>query len=223
MNRILAVIFSLALSSVTLSALAQDHRGRDGGGNHQNQGRGGEQHRGGGWENGRDNQGRNDRRGGDNQGRNDRREWDNQGRNDRRAWDNQGRNDRRGWDNQGRNDRRDWDRNHSGRDDRHHDNRWNHRGWDRRDWRRSWNHGWSGSRYRSTSRYYYPRGYSARHWSIGVRLPSVFYGTSYYVNYSSYGLAPPPWGCQWVRIDSDVMLVDISSGEVLDVLYGFYY
>lgn len=117
-------------------------------------------------------------------------------------------------DNRGYGNNRGWDRN---------DHRWDHRGWNRGDWRRSWNHGWSGSRYRSTSRYYYPRGYNARHWSVGVRLPSVFYAASYYLNYSTYGLAPPPWGCQWIRVDSDVMLVEQSTGEVLDMLYGFYY
>ena len=221
MKRFIAVVLALALSSTTLTALARDHR--DGHGSN------GQQHHWG------DNQGRGDHRGWDrgNQGRGDHRGWDrgNQGRGDHRGWDrdNQGRNDARSWDrdNQGRNDARSWDRhrdhNDHAREYRHHDNRWNHRGWDRRDWRRSWNHGWSGSRYRSSTRYYFPRGYTARHWSIGVRLPSVFYGASYYVNYTSYGLAPPPWGCQWIRIDSDVVLVDLASGEILDVLYGFYY
>ena len=172
-----------------------DHRGR-GGDNHRGDGRGRDDYN----RRGNDNQGRGDYRGNDNQGRHNRGD-------DHRRYDNHGRNDHRG-------NNRGWDRN---------DNRWSQRGWNRGDWRRSWNHGWSGSRYRSTSRYYYPRGYSSRHWSIGVRLPSVFYASSYYLNYSTYGLAPPPWGCQWVRVDADVMLVDLATGEVLDVLYGFYY
>ncbi len=171
-----------------------------------------------------DNRGRGgdyNRRGDNNRGR-DNRGTSNRGRDDiyRGRNDHRGRNDNnRSWnDNRGRTDNRRsngrWDRN---------DHRWSQRGWNRSDFRRSWNHGWAGTRYRSTSRYYYPRGYSTRHWNIGVRLPSVFYTASYYLNYSTYGLAPPPWGCQWVRVDSDVMLVDLSTGEVLDVLYGFYY
>lgn len=209
MKSFLAVVLTLALSSVTLSALAQGHHGA-GHRNHaehdQQYGRGGD-YGAQGWDQhgGRDNQGR----GG-------------------QYRDNQGRTDYPGRDNQGRHDQRAWDRNNRGRDEHHgvqrrHDHNWNHPGWDRRDWRRSWNHGWSGSRHRSTTRYYYPRGFRARHWNVGIRLPPVFYGASYYVNYSSYGLAPPPWGCQWIRIDSDILLVDLSSGEVMDVLYGFYY
>ncbi len=262
MKRLLAVVMALALGTVT--AHAQDYRGRGNHGNSGNSDRQGQQEQNRGGDNNRqsgernrsrgdsapvaipqqqpmlaqnqgndrnrsDNRGRggdynrrgDNNRGGDNRGTSNRGWNDNRGRNDNnRGWDNRGRNDNnRGWnDNRGRTDNRrnngSWDRN---------DHRWSQRGWDRGDFRRSWSHGWAGTRYRSTSRYFYPRGYSARHWSIGVRLPSVFYAASYYLNYSTYGLAPPPWGCQWVRVDSDVMLVDLSSGEVLDVLYGFYY
>lgn len=121
--------------------------------------------------------------------------------------------DRRDHDRYDRRDR-DWNRY-----DRH------DRGWRDSGWRRSWNHGWNGHRYRAPSRYYWPRGYSysSRSWYVGFRLPSAFYGRSYYVDYRPYGLAPPPWGCQWIRIDGDVLLVEIATGEIVDILYGFYY
>lgn len=104
------------------------------------------------------------------------------------------------------------------RDYRHDRRHWNHP-----DWRRSWNHGWAGHRYRAPSRYYYPRGYSVRSWSIGYRLPSVFFAPSYHISYGHYGLAPPPYGCTWIRVDRDVMLIDLETGEIVDILYGFYY
>lgn len=90
----------------------------------------------------------------------------------------------------------------------------NHRGY-----RGSWNN----HRYRSPWRYAYPRGYGARSWSIGLFLPSAFYGPSYYVDYAPYGLEPPPYGYEWVRVDSDVLLIEIRTGLIVDILYGFYY
>lgn len=151
----------------------------------------------------------------------------NRGRDQDRKYDGRDRNHYDGRD--GRNDRN--DRRHDGRGndrnrygDRGRDyQRWGNRGWNRQEWRRDWRHGWSGSRQRANSRYYYPRGYSARTWSVGYRLPSVFFGASYYLNYDTYGLSQPPYGCQWVRIDSDVVLVEIATGEILEVLNDFYY
>jgi Ni/Co efflux regulator RcnB len=133
-------------------------------------------------------------------------------------------NDNRYRDN-GRRDERSWRDNNRGRDwgnSRGHRD-WSRRGWDRNQWRRSWTHGWGGNRYRSPSRYYYPRGYARFAWNIGVRLPAAYYASNYYVDYRSYGLATPPYGCSWVRIDDDLLLVDLDTGEVLDALYGFYY
>ncbi len=120
-----------------------------------------------------------------------------------------------------RGDRRGWDNNHGyGRDYRH----GRHNGWSgRHSWRNDWHHGWSGNRWRSPSRYYYPRGHSRVSWSIGFNLPRAYYGPSYYVDYRPYGLAPPPYGYRWIRADGDILLVHLASGEVVDVLYDFFY
>ncbi len=156
------------------------------------------------------------------------------GRND---WNNQnpryGRNDRddrngRGWDNdhRGRHDRNDWnDRRHDGRDyGRHSSNGWRgDRGWRHPDWRQQWRHGWSGQRYRAPARYYYPSGYSHRSWRVGYRIPLVFLAANYYVDYRPYGIAAPPYGCRWIRVDGDLLLVEVISGEIVDALYSFYY
>lgn len=164
-----------------------------------------------------------------NEWRDQRQQW---GRDDRRG----GRHDQHsGWNNglpdANRHTRHDWgrdDRRHDGwRDDRRHGWRdghgrhWN--SWRDHGWRQSWRHGWNGHRWRAPSRYYYPRGYSYRSWTIGYRLPNVYYAPSYYIDWRYYGLASPPWGCHWVRIDRDVLLVDIATGEVVDILYGFFY
>ena len=127
------------------------------------------------------------------------------------GWNNNGRGYGSGWNNGGRGYGNSYGGYSSGR------------GWRDNNWRRNWNHGWNGSRYHSPSRYYYPRGYSRGYWNIGVRLPRAYYAPNYYVNYSTYGLAAPPYGCYWVRIDSDVLLIEIATGEVVDILYGFFY
>lgn len=130
---------------------------------------------------------------------------------DRNRWDGRGERygQRDGW------DRDRWDRN----DQRH----GRHDGWNRDHWRRSWRHGWNGNRWTSPSRYVYPRGYSRRAWSAGLILPSVYYGSSYYVDWQPYGLSAPPYGARWVRVADDLLLVHLATGEVLDVLNGFFY
>jgi Ni/Co efflux regulator RcnB len=78
-------------------------------------------------------------------------------------------------------------------------------------------------RYRAPSRYMYPAGYRAYSWRVGQHLPRGYYAPSYYVDYRAYGLAPPPYGYHWVRVDNDILLVAIASGLVADVLSGIFY
>ena len=166
------------------------------------------------------------------------------------ARDNSRGRDDRGRDDRGRSDYRGDSRGHGGRDDRDHGYRGgypsngyhgsdyrsyghgyrSHNDWRGRNeyhswsyWRPLWSHGWSGHRYRAPSRYYHPRGYSARAWRVGLSVPLVYLASSYIVDYVYYALATPPYGYDWIRIDRDVLLVDRYSGEVVEVLYGFYY
>lgn len=138
---------------------------------------------------------------------------------DRRRGDDRG--DGR-WDERGdRYGQRDgWDRDRWDRNDQRHGR---HDGWNRDHWRRNWRNGWTGHRWNSPSRYVYPRGYSRRAWSVGLILPSVYYGSSYYIDWQPYGLSAPPYGSRWIRVGDDLLLVHLASGEVLDVLNGFFY
>lgn len=128
-----------------------------------------------------------------------------------------------------RNDRRDW---RGDRNDR--------RGWNRgdRNWRNDWNHGWRNDRrydwrgwrnnHRNVfrgSRYYAPyRGWNYRRFSIGIFLEPLFYGQNYWIGDPwQYRLPPAPYGTEWVRYYNDVMLVDIYTGEVVDVIYDFFW
>lgn len=124
-------------------------------------------------------------------------------------------------------------RNNDGRWQR--DNRWqgNRQGyagnWSR-DWRRDNRYDWRG--YRSSNRhvyrlspYYAPyRNYSYRRLSPGFHLEALFFGSRYWINDPWYYRLPPADGpYRWVRYYDDALLVDIYSGEVVDVIYDFFW
>lgn len=168
----------------------------------------------------------NDRR--DNAGRDDRRDNWRGDRNDN--WRDNDRRDRN--DNWRDNDRR--DRGHDWRrDSDRSSNNWrdrDHRRWDRNEWRRDKRYDWQRHRasHRSTyriGRYYAPyRDYSYRRLSIGFSLGSLFYGSRYWINDPWQYRLPEVYGpYRWVRYYDDVLLVNIYSGEVVDVIYDFFW
>jgi len=137
---------------------------------------------------------------------------------------NQNGGDRGNWRN-GRNDRND----NNWRDGRRGDNR-NRRGDWNRGWRNDNRYNWSSWRNQNRGRYhlspYYSpyRNWSYRRISIGLFLDSLFYDQRYWIgNPYEYRLPPAPYGTQWVRYYDDVILVDVYSGEVLDVIYDFFW
>lgn len=70
----------------------------------------------------------------------------------------------------------------------------------------------------------YPGGWGYRRWGIGMALPSLFLGEAYwYADWAAFGLAPPDPGFQWVRYGPDLLLVNIATGQVVDVVYGAFY
>jgi Ni/Co efflux regulator RcnB len=94
---------------------------------------------------------------------------------------------------------------------------------DRRIWsgnQKHWN--WNGRRYH-LGRYNYPDGYGYRRWRIGLILPVIFLQENYIFNdYASLGFDDPPPGYEWVRYGPDLLLVDLDTGEVVDVEYGVF-
>lgn len=69
----------------------------------------------------------------------------------------------------------------------------------------------------------YPPGYRYRRWGIGRLLPSLFFSSRYY--YDSWwevGLQPAPRGYRWVRYGPDLLLVNIRTRRIADVIYGAF-
>ena len=105
-----------------------------------------------------------------------------------------------------------------------------HRRWDRNNWRRDTRYNWSGYRNQhrnlfSAGRYYSPyNNYSYSRLSIGFFLNSGFYGQNYWINDPYQYRLPEIYGpYRWVRYYDDVLLVDIYSGEVVDVIHNFFW
>ena len=72
--------------------------------------------------------------------------------------------------------------------------------------------------------YRYPHGYNYRRWSIGLFLPSVFLSSYYYYDGRlPLGVGAPPPGYRWVRYGPDLLLVQIGTRRIVDVIYGAFY
>lgn len=123
-----------------------------------------------------------------------------------------------------------WRDNTPNRNDRwRNDQRNQARNWNR-DWRRDSRYDWRG--YRNSNRgvyrlspYHAPyRNYSYRRLTAGFFLQPLFFGSSYWIDDPWYYRLPPADGpYRWVRYYDDALLVDIYSGEVVDVIYNFFW
>ena len=87
--------------------------------------------------------------------------------------------------------------------------------------RQAYNHNFRAAQPYHIGPYHAPRGYAYRRWAYGDILPSLFWGRDYWVlDYWLFGLDVPPYGYEWVRYGPDALLIDLRSGEVIQVVYG---
>lgn len=132
----------------------------------------------------------------------------------------------RGWQEARMDDRR-WQERPSWRDARgrpwRHEPRWYH------DYRLRY-YRYDGGRYHARERYHIgiyvlPRGYGHRLWRVGDWLPYGYYDGGRYVlrDYWRYRLYDPPYWAHWIRVRDDAVLVDLGTGEVIDVVYGLFW
>ena len=112
-------------------------------------------------------------------------------------------------------------------------------GYDRRgsayrpDWRADSRYDWRSYRTANRALFHAPRyvppraygyGYGYRSFSIGYRLEPFFYARSYWIDDPwDYRLPPVDEEYRWVRYYNDVLLVDLETGEVVDVIHDFFF
>lgn len=97
------------------------------------------------------------------------------------------------------------------------------------DWRRDHRYDWRKHRDRHRSlfrigRYYDPYGWNYRRFSIGFSLYPSYYSSNYWLDDPWMYRLPPAYGpYRWVRYYDDALLVNIYTGQVVDVLYSFFW
>jgi hypothetical protein len=101
--------------------------------------------------------------------------------------------------------------------------------WDR-NWRNNNRYDWQRYRYSNRDlyrigRYYSPyRDHRYSRLTIGFSLGTGFYSDRYWINDPwQYRLPHAYPGTRWIRYYDDVLLVDTYTGEVLDVIYDFFW
>lgn len=121
-----------------------------------------------------------------------------------------------------------WNRNQGWSGSRHGYNQ-DYRRWDNR-WRSNSRYDWNSYRrgnpgiYRMGSYYAPYRGYSYRRLSIGFFLDSLFFSQNYWINDPWQYRLPDVYGpYRWVRYYDDALLVNVYTGEVVDVINNFFW
>lgn len=97
-------------------------------------------------------------------------------------------------------------------------------------WRNNQRYNWSDWRRQHRSVFHVqsyrdPFGWGYQLFSIGWRLwPAYYNSSSYWINDPwMYRLPPAPPGTRWIRYYNDALLVDMWTGEVVDVINGFFW
>ena len=96
-------------------------------------------------------------------------------------------------------------------------------------WRNSSRYNWSNYRRHhhwlfNLGFYYDPFGWGYNPYQIGWRMWPSYFGNNYWLNDPwQYRLPYAPPGTRWIRYYDDAILVDMWSGQVVDVIYDFFW
>ena len=107
--------------------------------------------------------------------------------------------------------------------DRHRPVRWNP------DWRDDHRYDWRDARRHYGSRFHLgvyidPFNWGYQRFPVGYRLYPNYYSSRYWINDPGmYRLPFPPPGTQWIRYYNDALLVDMYTGQVVDVIPDFFW
>lgn len=105
--------------------------------------------------------------------------------------------------------------------------------WSGNQWTNNWRHDnrYDWQRYRNQHHsifrigfYFDPFGYSYNRFGIGSYMYPGYYQSNYWINDPWQYRLPSAYGpYRWVRYHNDALMIDTWSGEVVDVIYGFFW
>jgi Ni/Co efflux regulator RcnB len=88
---------------------------------------------------------------------------------------------------------------------------------------KSYQHNYRAARSYRIGPYHRPEGWAAHRWVYGETLPRVYWASEYLIaDYWLFALNVPPVGYEWVRDDTDALLISTSTGVILQVDYGVF-
>lgn len=71
--------------------------------------------------------------------------------------------------------------------------------------------------------YHPPHGYAYHRYAYGQFLPRMYWSSDYLLSdYWLFGLDLPPVGFEWVRYGPDALLIDMTTGEVVQTVYALF-
>lgn len=86
-----------------------------------------------------------------------------------------------------------------------------------------YNHNYEATRVYHIGAYHRPPGWVSHRWAYGQVLPRAYWAAPYIIaDYWLFALAVPPVGYEWVRDDTDAILVNVTNGQILQVVYGAF-
>ena len=89
--------------------------------------------------------------------------------------------------------------------------------------RHAYEHNFQAARVYHIGVYRHPHGWVAHRWVYGEILPRAYWAAPYLLaDYWLFGLEIPPVGFEWVRDDGDAILVNVATGQILQVEYGVF-
>jgi Ni/Co efflux regulator RcnB len=89
--------------------------------------------------------------------------------------------------------------------------------------RAAYQHNFQAARSYNIGVYRRPPGWVAHRWVYGQVLPRAYWLPPYILaDYWLFALEVPPPGYEWVRDDTDAILVNITTGQILQVEYGVF-
>ena len=89
--------------------------------------------------------------------------------------------------------------------------------------RSAYQHNFQAARQFKIGAYRRPAGWVAHRWAFGQILPRAYFATSYLIaDYWLFALEVPRAGYEWVRDDTDALLVSTDTGEILQVEYDVF-